>query len=182
MRVAVLVVLSILFSGCVTQAPRQYLDENTAATITVVTNPWIFVSDDAAVAFDKRGYLSLYAFDVNQVGSHQRYLAVLQTSFGTVLPDEKSSTPVLEIQAGGRKLQFQSTPQTLLELGSSRPIDKPITVQSRWWYFAVDNKDLATIAQLPAPRAVLVANDTRFSYVEFRNGSKELMALSAALE
>jgi hypothetical protein len=183
MRTAVLVSsLLLLATGCATQVtPNQYLDEDTAATITVVASPWLFVADNPASAFVQRGYLNLHAFDVNRAGTHQHYFAVMQSSFDVALPDEKSWTPTLEFQAGDRKLVFQSTAQDPRQLGITRPLERPVALESRWWYFAATKQDIAAVAQMQSPRVLLVGNEAQFSYVEFRNGSKQLAELSAAL-
>ena len=184
MSAAVRVSLLLLFAtGCATPVtPHQYFEEETAATITVVARPWIFAVDDPGSAFTRRGFLNLYALDVNRAGTHQRYFAVMQSSFDVVLPDEKSSTPMLEVQASDRKMVFQSTAQNPRQLGIAQPLEQPIALESRWWYFPVTKEDVAAVAQLLSPRIMLVANDARFAYIEFRNGSKELAELSTTLQ
>jgi len=183
MRVAVSISLFLLLAtGCATSnGPRQYLDEVTAATVTVTAKPWVFVANDPNAVFDKRGYLSLYTLDVNHAGSHQPYFAAMQSSFDVGLPNEKSSPPTLEIQANGQTLVFHSTPQDPRQLGLAQPLEQPFASQSRWWYFVVTKQDIAAVAQLQAPQILLTSGDVRFTYVEFRNGSKELRELAAAL-
>jgi hypothetical protein len=184
MHAAVRISVSLLLlAGCATVvAPRQYLDKETAATITVVANPWVFVSDDANNGSGKRGFLNLYTLDVNRAGTHQRYFAVMQASFDAAIPDSKSSAPILELEAGGQKMVFQSIAQSLRQLGVGQPLDEPFILESRWWCFPVTKDDVAAVAQTRSPRITLTANDARFTYVEFRSGSKELMELSATLQ
>ena len=182
MHAAVRISLLLVFlSGCATVVPREYLDTETAATITVVASPWEFVTDDPNAAFRKRGFLNLYAIDVNRAGTHRRYFAVMQSSREDALPDGKSSAPVLELQSGDRKMVFQSTAQTLRQLGIAQPLEVPFTSESRWWYFPVTKDDIAAVSQTRDPRIALVVNDARFDYVEFRDGSKELTELWATL-
>ena len=171
----------IFLSGCATTVPHEYLDTDSAATITVVANPWIFVSDDGKSAFDRRGFLNLYATDVNRAGNHERYFAVMQSSFDVRLPDNKSTAPVLELQAGDLKIVLQSTAKNLRQLGVAQPFAEPFAAESRWWCFPVTKDEVAAIAQMRNPQVTLVARDARFTYVEFRNGSKELAELSATL-
>ena len=183
MNNAVRVSLSLIFlAGCATVVPRQYLDMDTAATITVVANPWVFVSDDPNSAFDKRGFLDLYALDVNRAGTHQHYFAAMQSSFDAALPDSKSSAPILELEAGGQKITFHSTAQNLRQLGVAQPLEGTFAMESRWWCFPVTKDDVAAVSQTRDPRITLVAQDARFTYVEFRNGSKELTELLATLQ
>jgi hypothetical protein len=184
MPFAARVCLLLLFlSGCATTVtPRQFLDNDTAATITVVASPWIFAVDDPGGAVVRRGFLHLYAFDVNRAGTHQHYFAVMQSSFDVALPDEKSSSPTLEFQASDREMVFQSTAQDPRQLGIAQPLDQPFALESRWWYFPVTKGDVATVAQLRSPRVMLATNDARFAYIEFRDGSKELSELSATLQ
>jgi hypothetical protein len=184
MPFVVRVCLLLLFlSGCATTAtPRQFLDNDTAATITVVASPWVFAADDPGSAFVRRGFLNLYAFDVNRAGTHQHYFAVMQSSFDAPLPDQKSSMQTLELQANGHKLVFQSTAQSPRQLGVAQPLDQPLALESRWWYFPATKEDIAAVAQLRSPHVMLAINDARFAYLEFRSGSKELTEFSATLK
>src|SRR5262245_6154305 len=78
MRTLVITGLLTTLLGCAatpSTAPREYVDEQTAATITVAADPLVFAQDATAIG---RDFLNIYAIDVNRMGHHQQYLAVMQ--------------------------------------------------------------------------------------------------------
>src|SRR5262245_32988080 len=82
MRIAGAIVLALVMAGCATTrpaGPREYLDEQTAATITVVSDPWIFTRERFGAKVDEQDFLNLYGIDVNRQGDHRQYIAVLQS-------------------------------------------------------------------------------------------------------
>ena len=88
MRTFILTSTLLLATGCATtpsHAPREYLDEETAATITVVAQPWVFSRQDAPAQLDS---FKLYAVDVNRMGDHKLYLVVMQ-----YWPDSRQQAP-----------------------------------------------------------------------------------------
>src|SRR5512138_2777902 len=81
MRSVPFFILCLSLCTCGTErvvTPREYLDERTAATITVVRDPWIFTRGTVrASSGEYRDFLHLYAVDVNRMGEHKQYLAAL---------------------------------------------------------------------------------------------------------
>src|SRR4029450_12901120 len=103
MRSAAAVMLMLVVAGCSTSrpaGPREYLDEKTAATITVVADPWIFTREHFGAAVDANDFLNLYAIDVNRMGDHRQYLAVLQTIPLAMEVNVAPSAPQLELRMG----------------------------------------------------------------------------------
>ena len=66
MRASALAFLAIACVGC-SAAPekplREYLDEQTTATITVAAQPWIFSRERTNSRLDQRDYLNVYAIE-----------------------------------------------------------------------------------------------------------------------
>lgn len=64
-------------AGCVATTPREevreYLDGQTAATVTVLGRPMVFAMERPQLAVHARDYLTLVPIDVNRSGAHQRY-------------------------------------------------------------------------------------------------------------
>jgi hypothetical protein len=181
MRIAAAACLSLILAGCATViAPREYLDEKTAATITVVAQPWIFTSDAPHSNLSDRDYLNLYAIDVNRMGEHRQYIAVMQSFYAQDSVDE-TSAPTLELQSAGRTFSLLPSTETPRQLGIAQPLAEPFAQTSRWWYFPVSREDLAAVAQAKNLQAALVMNNARLGYVVFRDGSVELSEMSATL-
>lgn len=169
--------LSLL--GCTTTptlTPREYLDEQTAATITAVAEPWILVRDGSSGS--ERDFLNLYAIDVNRQGDHRQYLAVLQW-----FPSQKplSSRPALELHGAGAPIVLQAIDADARSLGLAQPLAPAQMPDSRWWYFPVDKGVLTSVAQTRNLRATFVAGETRTPYAIWRDGSAELSELTAVL-
>lgn len=155
-------------------APKEYLDEQTAATIRVVADPWIFTRDRAAAA-DQRDFLNLYAIDVNRMGDHRQYIALLQW-----LPAESAATaglPTLELRAGERLISLRPTTEEPRKLGIAQPIAQSYS-SSKWWYFPVDKEVLGAIARSQDLQATFVRGDERIPYAIWRDGRAELVELT----
>ena len=202
MRVLTTVLVLATLAACATSrptTPRQYLDEETAATVTVVADPWIFFSkdereerslptvmDDRATrsaiadrmdfAAQRRDLVSLYAIDVNRMGDHRQYLAVQQT-----LAREAKSPAAIELHFGDQNLVLQPVAKAPRELGIARPPADANARGSQWNYYAIDKDTLATIARSHALQASLLVDGDRVPFEIWRDGSAELSELSATL-
>lgn len=170
--------LAVALTGCAaapTTAPREYLDEQTAATITVVQKPWIFTREQTA-ANAQRDYLHLYAIDVNRMGDHRQYFAALQSASSADAPP-----PVLELKASGRVVTLEPVTQEPRELGIAQPIAESYTLTAAWSYFPVDKQTLATLANGGDLEAHLIHAQGPVTYVLWRDGRDELSELTAVL-
>ena len=64
-------------TGCASRqaaGPREYLDEHTAATITVAGENMVFAYDRPELGVNARDYVTLTAVDVNTSGRHALHL------------------------------------------------------------------------------------------------------------
>lgn len=178
MRLVPTALLASFLVGCVSAPatqPREYLDEQTAATITAVKEPWIFTREQN-VGTEQRDFLHLYAIDVNRMGDHRQYIAALQSSAGDNAP-----RPVLELSAGGEIRRLEAIAQSSREIGIAQPIAESYTLDSAWWFFPVDKQVLADLATARDLRARLIADGEPISYALWRDGRDELSELTAVL-
>jgi hypothetical protein len=184
MRASTLALLALACAGCA-GAPekplREYLDEQTAATITVVAEPWIFSRERTNERLDERDYLNVYAINVNRMGDHRQYLAVLQSAPLRDAAGQDTPPPSLQWRASGEDLTFVPASENARALGVAQPVAESYTYESRWWYYPVDRRTLARIAGSRDVRASLVAGEVRAGYVLWRDGSAEAAALSSAI-
>ena len=181
MRIVVAIPLCLSLIACTSTpvtAPREYLDEQTAATITVVNEPWIFTRvPGASEDGSQRDYLHLYAIDVNRMVDHRQYFAALQSA-----PAGSASTaPILELTNGLQAIKLDSTNEDPRELGIAQPIAEAYTPNAAWWYFPVDKQTLSQLANSRNLEAKLIAQQDQFSYVLWRDGRDELSELTAVL-
>lgn len=179
MRTLITTFVLVSLIGCTsapTRTPREYLDEQTAATITAVAEPWILIREGSSG--NERDFLNLYAIDVNRMGDHQQYLAVLQW-FPS--PPPLSKQPKLELNGGGAPIVLRASEQDARSLGLAQPVAPAQMPDSKWWYFPVDKSVLGSVAQIRNLRATFVADDRRTPYAIWRDGSAELSELTAVL-
>jgi hypothetical protein len=175
-----------LLAACstTTLTPREYLDGQTAATITVAAQPLIFVAQNAAPVpvtreTDRnRDYVELYGIDVNRMGSHRQYIALLQW----MAPEESSTAaPRLELSLGGETLELEATTQDPKELGVAQPLAQAYSGASRWWYYPADPATLKRIAAAREITVALARPERRTAYEMFSDGRAQLAELTAVL-
>ena len=112
-KIAMLGLMAVL-AGCATPstAPREYLDEQTAATITVVADPWIFTRKNAPPQLD---FFNLYAIDVNRMGDHKKYFVVVHYWPGAEF--DGGAPPTLVLSGGGQELKLAPASEDARQLG-----------------------------------------------------------------
>jgi hypothetical protein len=177
MRLMALVV-SLGLVACATPhstTPREYLDEQTAATIKVVADPWIFTRERTSSAVDTHDYLNVYAIDVNRMGDHHQYLGVLKAW------TENGDKPVLELNTNEGVLKLQATTESARELGIAQPVAAAFAYDATWRYFPVNKDVLAKLAHSQNLSAAVETSDARVPYVMWRDGSAEVTELTAVL-
>lgn len=176
MRLSAIVCVLIGLLGCAatpTTTPREYLDEQTAATIKVVADPLIFVTDSPG----GRDYLNVYAIDVNRMGEHRQYLAVFQWW----PPAGQLSAATLELQAAGDTILLEATSASARELGIAQQIDPSTPKDGRWHYFPANKGVFDTLARSSDIRAMLISGEQRLAYALWRDGRAELTNLAAEI-
>jgi hypothetical protein len=161
--------------------PRSYLDQQTAATITVAADPWIFSSERANTNPDQRDFLNLYAIDVNRMGDHRQYFAVLQSLPLTDAEGRELPPPALELRTAGEFLALSPSAESPRDLGVGQPVAQAYTLASIWWYYRVDRNALAMLTRSSELQAALVFNGVRAPYVLWRDGSAAAAAFTSAL-
>jgi hypothetical protein len=183
MRITLLATTLVVLIGCATTkplTPREYLDEQTAATITVVADPVVFVHDREIASARGRDFLSLYGIDVNRMGEHRQYIAVLQWA----PPEEVSAAaaiPALELRINEEPMVLQPTKASPRELGIAQPLAESYSYNATWWYFPVDKSVLRTLAEARDIGAAMVLPQRRIQYVMMNDGRAQLGELTAVL-
>jgi hypothetical protein len=121
---------AVVAAGCASEqpvGPREYLDERTAATITVAGESMVFACERPELGVNARDYVTLTAVDVNTAGRHATYL--LGYAWSTLdkrAVQERASQ--YELIADDRTLALQTMPDGFRPLGVNEP---PIPVPSR---------------------------------------------------
>lgn len=174
---------ALICAGCASApqgAPREYLDEQTAATITVAAEPWIFSRPRGQTTIDQGDFLTMYAIDVNRMGDHRQYLAVLQ-ALPQGEPAGQPPAPILQLQADDGLIALQPAQDAPRALGLAQPVAQSYSLASRWLYYPIDLDLLRRLTRSRALDAALLAEDVRTPYVQWRDGRAEAAALSAVV-
>ena len=176
-----LMIAMLMLSACTTPVvtPRSYLDDETAATVTMAAEPWIFFTAEAiGFAGNERDYMSLYAFDINRMGAHRQYLAILVSN----PPAAAATSPLtLQLQGGGQRVALQPTTESLRDLGLSKPPAPSYLATARWWYFPVGKDILTTVVRSSDLTAAIDVAGKRVTFSTWRDGSADIDRLNAAL-
>ncbi len=121
---------AVHLAGCASEqpaGPREYLDERTAATITVAGESMVFAYDRPELGVNARDYVTLTAVDVNTAGRHATHLV----GYAWSTLDKravKESDSHYAIVADDRTLSLQAMPEGFRSIGVNEP---PIPVPSR---------------------------------------------------
>ncbi len=127
---AAVILALFVTSGCASSpatGSREYLDERTAATITVGGETMVFAYDRPELGINARDYVTLTAVDVNTSGQHALHFVGYSWSTldkrGVAEGDSR-----YEIIANDRTLPLQPMPGGFRSIGVNEP---PIPVPSR---------------------------------------------------
>ena len=149
-------------AGCAATSPasgeREYLDEQTAATVTVGAPALVFAHERADLAVHARDYLTLVPLDVNRSGAHARYFLgyVWSTIDKRTLADQPQSLPRIEVIADGRRIPLPTHAGSLRELGLGE-VPVPSPARSATLLIApASREEQAFIAAATEVRAVLL--------------------------
>lgn len=189
MRLRALPVLILLLNGCASTqlvAPRTWLDERTAVTVTAQSDPAVLAREEHMRAINVRDYAQLGAVETNRMGTHQLYLVLLcwSTIDRSAAEQERSAASFsrITLYADDRAIELTRAAPAREELGfSRRPFEHP-TPGAREIYFAVSRGDLQSIAL--SRRLQLVAHRdeaAKDKYLEWRDGRPGLRAFLAQL-
>ena len=179
MRTLICVGTLAMLSACTATpdvGPRQYLDEQTAATITAVPEPWIFHREGTTPQLD---FIHLYAVDVNRMGEHRQYLVVVKH---WPAPDFASEPiPALEVSAVGQQVRLEAVEGSARELGVGQSLDKTAPKDAQSWFYPVDQSVLGVVSRGPDVKLGLAHSEGHASYIVWRDGHAAFRELSETL-
>jgi hypothetical protein len=138
---------------------REYLDEETGATVTLESEPLVFAYARRELAANARDYVTLQAAAVNRGGKVSYVL--ISYVWSTVDPrmrEEPLPTPdVLLLRADDRRIQLSARGHTAREAGIGMAVDAPAGSNA---IPTVYSTDLATLRFIAESRHLALALDT----------------------
>jgi hypothetical protein len=117
----------LLGAGCATpesaSGGHEYLDEITAATITVGSPTLVFARERPELAVYARDYLTLVPVDVNRSGTHSQYFYgyVWSTLDKRGLSEAAATARRFDLVADGRRIALTPVAGELCDLGLGEP-------------------------------------------------------------
>jgi hypothetical protein len=137
------------------KAPSEYLDQTTAATITVVAKPLVFAHERPELAAHARDYVTLAAASVNRSGTIEYYIFAYLWS--TVDNRNRSGVPptadTLTIAADDRRITPQLAGHSSQEAGVGTAVRAP---PGHHWTLNVYKTDIATLGFIAESRQLTV--------------------------
>ena len=181
MRLAVL--LALLSSACATiggvaDAPHEYLDQSTAATVTIVDRPLVFARERSELAANARDYVTLAAAAVDRTGRIDYVLVCYRWSTvdarldNSPLPDSDT----LVVAADDRRIELRSPSHSARDLGIGTPVHPPPGPTSSQYVYRVDLSTLRFIAAARHLRVQLGTGELAPNYDIWTDGRPALGA------
>lgn len=145
-----IVLTCIALAGCAVPAvqPTEYLDMETAVTVSTVATPFIFARRRPELASNARDYATLAAVSVNRSGRIENLLLVYvwSTVDPRIRPEKSPDPKTLVVLADDRTLRFSRDNRTPREAGFSRPLHAPAGYSDSAHLYPVDVQTLRFIA------------------------------------
>jgi hypothetical protein len=170
---SLIVMLYGLAGGCATSSglqPVEFLDEHTAASLTVVARPMAFAHPRANVSSNVTEFASVTAVAVDRDGKRD-YLLVTHV-WSTAGPDraDQSGRSVV-LMADDRRIRFGGAQLTLLDFGVSVPVQAAAGIAM---VSAATPTDLATLQFIAAAHSLAVESPGGAPYVLFKDARASL--------
>ena len=142
------------------KSPREYLDDRTAATITVVAEPMVFAAARPDLAANVRDYVTLAAAAVDRSG--QVSYVLIAYYWSTVDPwlrrEPLRAPEPLPLQADDRRIRLTSLGQTAREAGIGLAVHAPAGSDVPPHTYPTD---LATLRYICEARHLSIVVDTQ---------------------
>ena len=184
-RGVVICAAAVALTACLAESlqPREYLDQKTAATVTVAAKPLVFAHERPELAAHSREYVTLAATALNKGGAIEYYLFVY---FWSTLDRRNApvATPAGEemiIAADDRQLRPQLAGHSLEDAGVGTAVAAP----PGHWTLHVYQSDLATLHFLSEARQIRViatSPDGPVTYEPWKDERESLKLLVRHLE
>jgi hypothetical protein len=181
-RVAVALVGVAVLAGCASgpgTGTREYLDEHSAATVTVVQPGITFARDRTDLAAHARDYFTIVAVDVNRMGTHEQYFYCMDWSTidKRAVREPTADGRQYRLVADGRAIPLTPTSKSLREIGV---VERPIEHQAKTTsvlLVPMERDVIEYVAQARTLRILLDDAGTSFRYDLWSGDPGSLMAL-----
>jgi hypothetical protein len=183
MNAGLLCVLAACSSTAARNEPLEYLDPQTAATLTTPDQPLVFARDRPEFAANVRDYLTLVAMSVNRAGKVDYYLVAYFWSTvdarGTTSAVLRESVPV--IAADDRRIELKARQGSPRDVGIGLQLHRPPGVVTEPLVYATDLATLRFVTEARQLSVQLDANVLEASYGIWKDQRPALAAFVAKM-
>jgi hypothetical protein len=181
--------LALLFAMLLTEAPgapaaddpvRQYVDEITAASISVAVEPLIFARERGDLAANARDYVNLTAVEVNVMGKRSYFWSAYIWS--TI--DRREREPLvapgdeLVLLADGRPIVLRSDAKTARDHGIGQPPTRAPARTAIPELYVADLESIGYIARASELRVELIHAGSNETFTLWKDGRAALRAFA----
>lgn len=159
--------------------PHQYTDEDTAATVTVVAEPWVFARSRRDLAANARDYVTLAAAAVDRSG-HAEYVIVAyvwSTIDARLDPERRRDTSTIVIAADDRRIELTGPVASADEVGIAKPVLPPPGPAHTAQIYRIDLDTLRFLAAARHVSLLLGADPLAPAYDIWSDGRPALRSL-----
>jgi hypothetical protein len=160
---------------------RQYVDETTAASITVAIEPLIFARERTDLAANSRDYVTLTAIEVNVTGKRSYFWSAYVWSTIDRRDRQQVVAPgdELVLVADGRPIQLRSDGKTLRDHGIGESPTRAPTRTADPALFAADLESMGYAARASELHIELIHAGTNDAFALWKDGRDALRAFAA---
>jgi hypothetical protein len=153
---AILLALSLTACSFAPEKPAEYLDPDTAASVTTVTAPIVFARAHQDVAANARQYVTVAAVSVDRSGHYDYVLLVyLWSTVDPRLGVDRHPGQNVILLADDRAIRLVRDSRSLHEVGISTPLHAPEHMRGLPRIYRTDRETLKFLAQARRVRLLL---------------------------
>lgn len=176
-RLAATALLLTLLGGCASAPPvavREYLDEQTAASVTVAGDGIVFARPRTEYAVNARDYVTVVPVDVNRGGSHALYLYCYVWS--TIERPNASEAPAqFALVADGRMIELAPAAATPRAIGLGQAPVEPPALNARVLVAATTREALGFLVKAQELSVAATREDRTDRYALWADGRAALV-------
>ena len=182
LRELAVAMLLVALAACASQAPEgplQYLDQHSAATVTVGSGALVFARERPELAVHARDYLTVVPLDVNRGGTHRLYLyCYVWSTIDKRAPSGTGAAPVrFELNADGRPIPLSPVEAEARELGLVQPPVRAPSPAAQLLIVATDRETLDLLANANEIHVVAQHGSTRDHYGLWKGEARSLLTM-----
>ncbi len=182
-RMAGLTWVAAGLAGCsfTPERPPEYLDPDTAALVTTVSEPLVFARSHLDVAANARQYATVAAVSVNRSGEYEYVLLVyLWATIDPRLGIDRHPGQNVILLADDRAIRLARDNRSMHEVGISTPLHAPEHIRGQPRIYRTDRETLQFLAKARRVRLLLEGDEDPRPFDVWTDGRPALAKFASA--